>query len=209
MRRLAAIVLFAWVFLEAGWAVTSPRPAWAYPEPAIVSPSWSLDIQVQAPEAISIQDVDGSIRWFWYITYKVVNPTDQDLLFIPEITVANDRGEIITAGENVPPTVFPAIKKRLGNPLLLSPVQVVGKLLQGEDFAREGVAIWPAPGGDVDAFSVFIAGLNGETQNITNPITGESVLVRRTLMLDYKSPGNFKRPQDQPIIADGQREVMR
>lgn len=207
MRRLAAYVLTLCLCLATTLSPT--QSARAYPEPAIVSPSWSLEAQVQAPEAISIEDVDGSIRWFWYITYKVVNPTDQDLLFIPEITIANDNGQIINTGENVPPTVFPAIKERLGNPLLLSPVQVVGKLLQGEDFAREGVAIWPVPEGDVDAFSVFIAGLNGETQNITNPLTGESVLVRRTLMLEYKSPGNFTRPQEQPIIEAGRREVMR
>ncbi len=209
MRRFAAFVLIASVCLGAGWVVSSPETANAYPEPAIVSPSWSLEVEVTKPAAISIEDVDGSVRWFWYVTYKVVNPTDEDLLFIPEITVANDLGQIVTAGENVPPTVFPAIKKRLGNPLLLSPVQVVGKLLQGEDFAREGVAVWPAAEGDVDSFSVFFAGLNGETQTIANPVTGESVLVRRTLMLDYKSPGNFTRPQDQPIIEAGRREVMR
>ncbi len=209
MRRLAALVFIASVCLGAGWLMSTPKSAWAYPEPAIVSPSWSLEVEVTKPDAISIEDVDGSIRWFWYVTYKVVNPTDEDLLFIPEITVANDLGEIITAGEHVPPTVFPAIQKRLGNPLLLSPIQVVGKLLQGKDFAREGVAIWPASEGDVDAFSVFIAGLNGETQTIANPLTGESVLVRRTLMLDYKSPGNFKRPQDQTIVEAGRREVMR
>jgi hypothetical protein len=207
MRRLAAYVLTAYLCLAT--AVVAVQTTSAYPEPAIVSPSWSLEAQVQAPEAISIEDVDGSIRWFWFITYKVVNPTEQDLLFIPEITIANDNGQIINAGENVPPSVFPAIKARLGNPLLLSPVQIVGKLLQGEDFAREGVAIWPASEGDVDAFSVFIAGLNGETQNITNPATGESVLVRRTLMLEYKSPGNFTRPQEQPITEVGRREVMR
>jgi len=207
MRRLTVFTFVACLCLVVFSAL--PPRAQAYPEPAIVSTSWSLDVTVRAPEAISIEDVDGSIRWFWYISYQVVNPTDQDLLFIPEITVANDRGEIITAGENVPPTVFSAIKKRLGNPLLLSPIEVVGKLLQGEDFAREGVAIWPVAEGDVDAFSVFIAGLNGETQNVVNPLTGESVLVRRTLMLDYQSPGNFTNPQDQPIVEAGRREVMR
>ncbi len=207
MRHLPVLLLLVSVCLVIAWAPL--QRAMAYPEPAIVSPSWSLDIEVQTPEAISIEDVDGTIRWFWYIAYKVVNPTDEDLLFIPEITIANDLGEIVTAGQKVPPTVYPAIKERLGNPLLLSPVEVVGKLLQGGDFAREGVAIWPASEGDVDAFSVFIAGLNGETQNASNPLTGESVLVRRTLMLEYKSPGNFTRPQDQTIIDGGRREIMR
>ena len=207
MRHPAVVLL---VFGLALACVLGPTPqTQAYPEPAIVSPSWSLDIEVQKPEPIAIEDVDGTVRWFWYMTYKVVNPTDEDLLFIPEITIANDQGEIINAGQSVPPTVFPAIHKRLGNPLLLSPVQVVGKLLQGEDFAREGVAIWPVSDKDVDSFSVFIAGLNGETQNATNPLTGESVLVRRTLMIDYKTPGNYKNPQSQPIIETGRREVMR
>ena len=111
MRRLTAFSSVA--CLSLGLFATLSPLAQAYPEPAIVSPSWSLDIEVQAPEAISIEDVDGSIRWFWYISYTVVNPTDLDLLFIPEITIANDRGDILNAGENVPPTVFPAIKKRL------------------------------------------------------------------------------------------------
>jgi hypothetical protein len=201
------VLLLAGVCVFAAWSTT--QRAFAYPEPAPVSPSWSLDVTVQKPAAISIEDVDGSIRWFWYMPYKVVNNTDQDLLFIPEITIANDNGDILTAGQNVPPTVFPAIKQRLGNPLLLSPVEVVGKLLRGEDFAREGVVIWPASDADVDAFSVFFAGLNGETQNVKNPLTGESVLVRRTLMLEYKTPGNFTRPQEQPVVEAGRREVMR
>ena len=207
MRYLAVVLLLVGLSLSFMW--NPGQKALAYPEPAIVSPSWSLDIQIQKPDAISIEDVDGTIRWFWYMPYKVVNNTSEDLLFIPEITIANDLGQIINAGQNVPPTVFPAIKKRMGNPLLMSPVEVVGKLLQGDDFAREGVAIWPAAAGDVDAFTVFIAGLNGETQNVTNPLSGESVLVRRTLMLEYKSPGNFQRPQEQQIIEAGRKEVMR
>ena len=207
MRHPAVVLLLIGLGLVSLFAAS--RQTQAYPEPAIVSPSWSLDIDVQKPEAIAIEDVDGTVRWFWFMPYKVVNPTDEDLLFIPEITIANDQGEIINAGQGVPPTVFPAIYERMGNPLLLSPVQVVGKLLQGEDFAREGVAIWPASDKDVDAFSVFFAGLNGETQNAINPLTNESVLVRRTLMLEYKTPGNFKHPQDQPIIEVGRREVMR
>ncbi len=207
MRYLAVVLLLVGLGLSIVW--NPGQVAQAYPEPEIVSPSWSLDITIQKPDAISIEDVDGTVRWFWYMPYKVVNNTNEDLLFIPEITIANDLGQIINAGQDVPPTVFPAIKDRLGNPLLLSPVEVVGKLLQGEDFAREGVAIWPAPAGDVDAFSVFIAGLNGETQNATNPVTGESVLVRRTLMLEYITPGNFDRPQEQQIIEVSRKEVMR
>ena len=87
----------------------------------------------KAPSATGMKPLPRDFTRGFFKYKSVVGdslPTDEDLLFIPEITVANDTGDIINAGENVPPTVFPAIKKRLGNPLLLSPVEVVGKQLR-------------------------------------------------------------------------------
>ncbi len=181
----------------------------AAPEPAIVNPSWSFDFSFQNPSAVSITDEDGNIRWFWYLPYKVVNNTGEDRLFIPEIVIYNDNGEIIQAGKGVPITVFPKVKHLLNNPLLKDSIEVVGKLLKGEDFAKEGVAIWPVSDEDVDAFSVFIGGIHGETQTMKNPRTGEEEVLRRTLMLEFATPGNFRTPQEQPVRLIEQTEVMR
>ena len=183
--------------------------AQGFPEPSIRNPSWSLDFTYETPRPISIQTPTGGTRWFWYMPYKVVNNTGEDRLFIPDFTIMNDRGEIVQAGQNVPTQVYSKVSEQLNNPLLESPAQVIGRLLQGQDFARESVAIWPAWNQDVDEFYVFVGGVRGETQTVPHPLTGEPVLTRRTLMLRFRTPGTPPTPQDEPVIFDEQREVMR
>ena len=195
-----------------GFALTAAvvqSPVLGYPEPAIVSSSWQLDFEHQKPQAIAVEALDGSTQWYWYLPYKVINRSGDDRLFIPEFVIYTDAGDIISSGENVPAYVFAAVKRELGNDLLESPVEIVGPLLQGEDYARESVAIWPALPHDVDQMTIFVGGLSGETQTIQNPLTGERVLVRRSLMLRYRTPGNYRTPEGQPVIFEGEQEVMR
>ncbi len=198
-RLLAALVL----------AALPIAGAYAFPEPAIVSRDWVFDIDVGTPKPISIRDIHGKTRWFWYMTYTVTNNTGSDRLFIPEITIATDEGDIIIAGQDVPASVFPAIKQREGDALLQSPIQIVGKLLQGGDFARASVIVWPAFDHPVDDVDVFFAGLSGETKAIAHPTTGEEIVMRKTLMLSYKTPGAVVHPQEQPVIDNGERWIMR
>lgn len=181
----------------------------AYPEPAAVQRSWQFDFQAQAPQPIAVPDTSGRIRWYWYVTYKVVNNTGQDRMFIPDVTVATDQGDIISAGRNIPGRVFTAIKQRVGNKLLENPTQMVGRLLQGEDYAKESVAIWPDPGPDVDEIRVFFEGISGETAQITNPLTQKPVLMRKTLMRVYQTPGKPATPQEQTVIPLEETWVMR
>lgn len=181
----------------------------AYPEPAAAQRSWQLEFEAQAPQPIAVADNSGRVRWYWYICYKVVNHTGQDRMFIPDVTVATDQGDIISAGRNIPARVFTAIKQRVGNPLLENPTQMVGRLLQGEDYARESVAIWPDPGPDVDEIRVFFEGWSGETAQVTNPLTNKPVLMRKTLMRVYQMPGKPATPQDQTVVAAEERWVMR
>lgn len=192
-----------------GLVLATPAAIQAFPEPAAVSPSWNLDFEFGSPEPIAIEDVSGTTQWYWFMPYTVVNNSGSDQLFIPEATLATDAGDIISAGQNVPASLFPRIRQRLRNPLLLSPLEVVGRILQGEDYAKESVIIWPAFDHNVDELTLFISGLSGETQAATNPITGESVLMRRTLMLRYAMPGNPASPQSQPVQLVEQRDVMR
>ncbi|MFP4145725.1 MAG: hypothetical protein ACLFV3_11340 [Phycisphaeraceae bacterium] len=184
--------------------------AHAYPEPAVVSPSWNLDVTIDRPQTIAVRNTGtGELDWYWYMPYKVVNNTGQEQLFIPEITIATDTGKIINTGDNVPASVFRKVRQHLGNDLLLSPIEIVGPLRQGEDFAKESVAIWPAFQEDVDEIRVFFSGLSGETQTIENPLTGEPVLMRRTLMIQYDMPGTPASPEDESIIERSRTDVMR
>jgi len=187
----------------------SPYEILGYPEPAIVSPSWSLKFEFNEPRPIAVKTLKDTIQWYWYMPYEVVNLTGKDRLFIPEITIATDSGQIITAGRDVPPAVFNLIKEQLQNPLLESPIEIVGKILQGEDYAREGVAIWPAFGEDVDEFTVFFAGHSGENATVQNPVTKQNVLMRRTNLRRFSTPGNHPNPEAQPVILIEQTDVMR
>lgn len=208
-KRPFTLALVAAALAAAATVATPTREARAYPEPAIVSPSWNLEFTHGQPRAISVRGIDGQPRWYWYLPYKVVNNTGEDRLFVPEFTIYGDNGQIIQAGQDVPASVYVAIRDQLKNDLLESPVAVVGELLQGEDYAKESVAIWPDFSEDVDEFTIFVGGLSGETQTIENPATGEKTLVRRTLALHYKAPGNFPSPRNATIIAAGEEHVMR
>jgi hypothetical protein len=180
----------------------------AYPQPSAAARSWEFDFTHSKPQPISVRTPDG-VRWFWYMTYKVVNNSGQERVFVPEITIATDQGDIVETGKGVPTTVFPEVKRQANIQLLESPVQVAGRLLQGEDNARESVAIWPAFKHDVDELKIFVTGLSGETQVIHNPVNNEPVSVRKTLMITYTLPGTGGSPQNQPVLGGDETWIMR
>jgi len=189
-------------------------PTTASPEPALVSKSWEFKVSFSTPKAIAVRNLQGEYEWFWYMAYKVVNNSGQERLFIPDITIASDQGDIMPAGKNVRTAVFDDIKKHLGNKLLDSPTSVVGQLLQGEDNAKESVAIWPASKHNIDRISIFFAGLSGETIVVTAPDPADTsktleTLVTKTLMIDYELPGFPISPQDQTVQYKGQKWIMR
>lgn len=184
-------------------------PAYGYPEPEIVTKAWELDFTHGEPQPIAINDLEGKTRWYWYMTYKVENNTGEDRLFVPDITVFTDSGQIIPAAGAVPGSVFTAIKQREANPLLMHPALVVDLLRQGPDHARESVAVWPALEDDVDRISLFFSGISGETQEIVHAVSGERVLLRKTLMLGYDTPGTTRMIQDQPVILNTSQWIMR
>lgn len=205
MRRLLFFLTLSALFL-------SPLPLLpllAYPTPSIPPKSWELDFSFAPPRPVAVTMPDGQIRWYWFMTYKIINNTGAERLFVPEVTIATDAGDIISAGRDVPSRVFDAIREQLANPLLESPAHVVGRILQGEDHARESVIIWPDFGHDVTRLKIFIAGLSGETQTVTNPLTGQNTLLVKTLMIEFDLPGSAPTPQDQPVVFVGTQWIMR
>jgi len=183
----------------------------AYAEPAIVPQSWDLTFTHNTPRPIAVRDAAGDIKWYWYMTYKVVNNTNEDRLFVPEVEIATDEGDLIRSGQNVPTAVFFAIKEKERNTLLESPNQVVGRLLQGNDHARESVIVWPAFKHNINQLIIFVAGLSGETSSVANPLTNEPVTVRKSLMIEFKTPGDNVRytPDKHTIIPVDQQWIMR
>ncbi len=214
MNHVFSVPVIALVLIGLACLLPMPAPVTAAPEPSLVPKSWQLDFSADAPRAIAVKNLRGKYEWFWYVTYKVVNNTDRERLFTPEIVIGTDKGDIAAAGRNVPTRVFDAIKKKVGNRLLESPTQVVGRLLRGEDHAKESVAIWPAFKHNVDRISVYVGGLSGETAVVKTPDpedpskTKEFVLAK-TLEMKYSFPGSPLSPQDQAVITGQKKWIMR
>ena len=229
LRPRAVLLPLALAGVTAAAPAAPPEAPGTFATPAAVTDAWAYGLEVADPRAIRVGEV-----WYWFMPYKVTNNTGADRLFVPEVTVTNDHGEIVTAGRGVPPQVFNAVADRLGNPLLETPDNVVGTLLQGEDFAKESVAIWPVSPLDVDRFTVFFAGADGEvrelvsprtgetvTEPATDPVTGEAltdeegnplrrpVLMQRQRAFVFATPGTGVRPDRRPVRRVETSAVMR
>ncbi|MBB6429995.1 hypothetical protein [Algisphaera agarilytica] len=238
MRHLLLLsALVPCVLLGLSLQSTAQDSPGTFAEPSIINPTWEFELEVKNPQPIAVPDAKGRMVWYWYLPYKVINNTNEDRLFIPEVSVVDNHGRIVTAGRQIPQNVYPAIAERLGNDLLESPDDVLGRLLQGEDFAKESVAIWPASQKDVDEFTVFFAGADGETKQLISPSTGKPVLraaidpitgepvldsegnpvlqpvmVRRTRAYTYTTPGTLtsnNKLRQQPVRLVGETVVMR
>jgi hypothetical protein len=187
-RLVIALAVSALVASVGLWSAASRVQA--APEPSVVPITWELTLKHNAPERIilNVPGKDGP-QTFWYLRYTVTNKTGKDLLFTPDFQLLTDTGQIITSGKTGANTAFDDIKKLYNNPLLDSPIQVLGKILQGDDNAKDSVAIFANVDSDARIFKFQISGLSGETQEVENPLTHEKVLLHKTLVLEYEIPG--------------------
>lgn len=185
------------------------QPASAPSSSPARSQRWQLTFTHGAPTPITVRGDDGIPRAYWYMTYKVENNTSEDRFFVPDATLFLDSGAILLSLDDLPQPVFTAIREHLGNPLLDHPLRVIGPLLQGPDYARESVMVWPLPEGNVDHVAIFVGGLSGETELITDPLSGDPVVLRKTLMIEYSLPGTAGTIQTKPVILTSEQWIMR
>jgi hypothetical protein len=200
MRRLLLTSVSVMVLALGGVATLPLSKAAAAPEPSVVPVSWELTFK-HGPVERLVTPIDGKNRTFWFMRYTVSNNSGKDILFTPDFQLMTDTGQVTEAFKNVPNAVFEKVKELYKNPLLLSPNNILGKLLQGDDNAKDGVIIF----GDVDPngreFQIFVSGLSGETAEVKNPVTHESVILQKTLLLDYSVPGQAIGINPQPRLT--------
>ncbi len=177
----------------------------AYPTPASVPFRWQLDFE---PGELRLYE-DGANGAYWFFSYQVTNRTGRQQIWAPLFTLFTDRGEIIASGRDVPATVLEDLIDLLGNELLERQNEVIGEILPGKEHAKEGLIIWPATELDVNEISLFIAGVSGETARVTNPITGEEVLMRKTLQRDYLVRGDALPRGRDPVELVSERWILR
>jgi len=201
MKRFMSVALIVAVV-----AVLSGDSAKSAPKPSPVPIRWQLDIETSHPKTINVT-LPGHSRpqLFWFIRYTITNETGQDVIFVPDFVLYTDTGQIIPAGQRVPTAVFKAIKKLYNEPLLKDMTGITGKILQGEDKAKEGLAIWRDYDPKAGQFDIFIGGLSGETEEIrlpkpidvveldsrgnTKTVRKNRTVITKTLNLAYSVPG--------------------
>jgi hypothetical protein len=183
------------------------------PEPDPIPTRWELDFEPGPLRVTQVREANGTVRSYFYMTYRVTNFAGQDLIFAPSLDLVTEEGAIRRAGREVPPEVTRAIMDALRDPLLEDQISVLGQILQGVENAKDGLAVWPADSLVTDSISIFVAGLSGENKPfvVRDPESNRNkrVMLRKTLMLDYETPGSLAGRGATPLELAESRWVMR
>ena len=175
-------LLFAAMLLWIG--VSSSTPAVAQSSPQI----WTLDMK-PGPLRLYVDPIDG--KHYHYFTYRVINSTKGDRMFAPTVELFTDKGLIIPSGTRVSSQVSRRLLGYLNNQLIEDEHQIIGDLKQGKEHAKDGLVIWEAQDLDSNQLTIFITGLSNGINRVPHPVTGEDVVLRKTLRMDYVIPGNL------------------
>jgi hypothetical protein len=142
------------------------EPVGTGPEPAPMTISWELKFDYLAPRRI---ESGGHV--YWYMVYTVTNTSDRTQRFFPQFQLVTDGLRVLDTDVGIPAAVFNLIHERhkKTHPYLVHPTKAIGELRTGEDNARDSVAIWRADDVKVNNFTIYVAGLSGETRLVPNP----------------------------------------
>jgi len=119
------------------------------------------------------------------------------------VVLLDEQGRISAAGQGVDSDVTRAILKLLNDPSLEEVSSIMGEIGQGEEAAKTGVVVFPA-GPESRSLSLMVSGLSTERSSIRDPKTGQPVLLRKTLRIDYRVPGERGTVQGDLPLADAE-----
>lgn len=213
--RLAVLAAAGWLahpgaLVIGGAALASVVPLIAMaPEPDAVPKRWQVDIEVGHLRIATVDVPEVGPRPFLYLPYRVINNSGEDLLFAPLWEFSDGEGRIIRSGRDVPAVATSRIVDSLQNAFVQDQIEIIGELLQGEENSKYGVVIWPLTGLRPERMTIYVAGLSGETKTVTSPDGKTQFILRKTLMLDYDTPGNLEGQGSQPIPLRSRSWIMR
>ncbi|MBS0186722.1 MAG: hypothetical protein JSS51_01560 [Planctomycetes bacterium] len=197
----------------AGLAVSATVFTGMAPEPNPVPQRWQFDVRPGNLRFAKFETPDGQIRGYFFLTYRVVNNTKEDLLLAPLFELATENGDIVRSGRDVPPSVMKKIMTEVDNPLAQDQISILGTLLQGEENGREGVVVFSDVDTSARDITIYATGFSGETTpvEVKDPKTGKvhKETLRKTLSLQYKLPGDVTGRVNEPLPLFEQRWVMR
>ena len=182
--------------------------------------TWQIDFELHGnPQQINLTlPGEAAGRPYWYLLYTVTNHTGQDVNFYPRFEIFTDTFKLYQANINVRQPVFEAIRRRYATtiPLLEPQSQVMGRLLVGEDNARDSVVVFDDFDPNSNAIKLFVSGLSSEVARIKSPYMIDSetnqpkeTLLRRSLMLEYQVPGDPLNPEMRVMLFQRRSWVLR
>ncbi len=208
-RAIALALAIAGAFMALCAASSSAEaPKVNYPVPAIAPTSWQLTINYHAPQRLIIRSEGQPDQVYWYIRFSLINDTGQDVLLLPDITLITDTGQIVRSQAGVPHSVFLKIKELYNAQFLVDPLMLAGRILQGADNGKDTVAIFSNVSPQARAFKIYIGGLSGETAVQKDPLSGDNVVLHKTLVLSYDIPGEGIGIAITPVFR-GSQWIMR
>lgn len=205
----------------AGLLVASPL-ALAAPQPSVAARNWQLDFEFEDLHRFDIVlPGDRQPTTFWYVLYTVTNNSGKDVQFYPSFELVTSTFQVVTAGDNISPSVNEAIaaQHRRTHPFFRDPTQVSGLLLQGPDNARTSAAIFRDFDPAANSLTVYVGGLSGEIVSVPNPTYDPNqpesaenqrfFPLRKTLAIPYDLPGDERTRQNATPIRKKLDWVMR
>jgi hypothetical protein len=162
MKRTIFAAMLGAAVLGAGLPMV-PRAAVAAPEPSRTPLSWDLGFRYGPMERIFVT-LDGKQQTYWFMRYTVTNKSGREILYTPSFELVGDTG-----------TVLEAFKEANGKDNI-------------PDAVFEAIS-FPALDPDARKYQLFAMGLSGETAAVKNPVTGKSVILQKTLEIDFNLPG--------------------
>lgn len=205
-RNASGLVKSAAIGLLGACALALPAAA---PEPDPVPRRWQLELTPGPLRMVSMEVPGQGPRMYLYMTYSVVNNSGEDILFAPAFEMANGEGEILRSGREVPQVVTEQIVASTQNPFSEDQITIIGTLLQGREHGKEGVVIWPVTDANPERITIYAAGFSGETATVDSPRSSTRFVLRKTLRLDYDTPGDLVRQRLDPIPVRERTWIMR
>ena len=186
------------------WAIV-----WGYPQPTPAPRGWQLDFEYGPLRQVRLARPGAAPKTYWYLSYTVTNNTGRDLDFYPRCQLFTDTGQLFEAMSQVDALAYPDIAPLLGRELLEEELFVRGKLLQGEENARESVIILKDFDPQAVSFQLFISGLSDEVIWVEDPMTRQRVALVKTLQLSYGLGGQRGAVAEMVAELKDEQWIMR
>ena len=138
-----------------------------------------------------------------------MNNSDQDkILFYPSFQMLTQDGQLIASDSiDVKPAVFAAVQDKEHIKFLQSALDVAGPIHQGEDQAKDGVAIWPEPDPRMGTFTIFAAGFWGDSATVK--LGDQTVILHKTLQQTFHLDADALHEGDGALVLQDSQYVMR